>query len=150
MLSGVCLRAGAFGRRHCSTLARASIQKDALHCKWKDGSSGRLHISWLRDHCPQSLHPVSGQKTSELRDIIRSGLSPEAVAIANDGHELTLVWPATPSADASATHTSTYDAAWLWRNCGDRQPRCVRDQGMRSSSLAEAGPTATISPASQA
>ena len=68
--------------RHCSTLVRALSRDGELHCHFSDGAAGRFHHSWLRDHCPQSRHPVSGQRTFELCDL-PPGLAPRAVAIGN-------------------------------------------------------------------
>ena len=105
-------------RRACSTLVQATRAADAVHCTWSDGSAGRFHVTWLRDHCPSTIHPDSGQRTVELRHITQ-GIAPERVAVEEDGRTLALSWPTDTAADASSS-SSTFDAAWLWRNCGDR------------------------------
>lgn len=54
-----------------------------------------------------------------MKDIIERGLTPEKIAIEAEGSTLTLAWPAISSMRA-ATHTSIFDAKWLWKHCGDR------------------------------
>jgi hypothetical protein len=102
----------------CSTLSRAVSREGVVSLRWSDGSAGRFHHAWLRDHCPQSRHPVSGQRTFELHDL-PAALSPERVALADGGRALSLQWPTTPG--ASAAHTSTFDADWLRRACYDER-----------------------------
>ena len=131
------MRAGRL-RRLCSTLTRAVSRDGALHCEWSDGSAGRFHHAWLRDHCPQSRHPVSGQRTFELRNLPPQ-LAPEKISIGEGGRKLALRWAAMD--DSVEQHTSAYDAAWLRRACYD---------GADDAPAAEAaagGPPAVGSPA---
>ena len=58
-------RPSFFARRFASTLTRVASRQGVLECYWSDGAAGRFHHAWLRDHCPQSRHPVSGQRTFE-------------------------------------------------------------------------------------
>ena len=100
-------------RRWCSTLARARILDDGMvQCHWSDGSTGRFSLLWLRDHCPSKVHPDSGQRTVELRHI--PSLSPAQIAVNEAGRTLDVNWPDAPS-------QSTFDSAWLWRQCADRR-----------------------------
>lgn len=93
----------------CSELVRLT---------WSDGSESRFHHAWLRDHCPQSLHPVSGQREFALREL-PARPAPETAAIDERGHSLELRWP--PTANGPA-HNSTFDAAWLWNHRYDYSP----------------------------
>lgn len=118
-------------RRWSATLTRAVSRDGVLHCHWSDGANGRFHHAWLRDHCPQSRHPVSGQRTFELRHL-PPDLSPTAIAIAGRGHKLALRWPATTPEVTEPHHNSTFDAAWL------RQVACADQAASTSASTTSA------------
>ena len=121
-------------RRLCSTLSRVHVADDqTVHCSWADGSAGRFQLLWLRDHCPSTLHPDSGQHTVELRHIAEQQLSPARVAVDNDGRTLGVQWPDAPAA-------STFDATWLWRHCSDRHAATgSRSSSSSSSPMPDAG-----------
>ena len=47
-------------------IERAAILERAVQLTWEDGTTSNFHHNWLRDHCPQSVHPVSHQREVPL------------------------------------------------------------------------------------
>ena len=80
----------AAARAKSTFVTAAAVNPDTLHLTWADGSESRFHHAWLRDHCPQSVHPVSHQRELPLRHV--SGTAPVRVDI-NEAH-IEIVWPA--------------------------------------------------------
>lgn len=97
-------------------LTHAAQIGDAIHCTWADGSSGRFHLTWLRDHCPNTVHPDSGQRTVELRHLPRA--IPDKIDVGEAGRSLALQWPA-EAVLANGQVTSAFDAGWLRQQCCD-------------------------------
>ena len=106
-------------------LTHALSRDGALCCHWTDGAVSQLHNAWLRDHCQQSLHTVSGQRSFELHHL-SAHFMPDRVAVSDGGPALALRWPsiALPMsghqsvASKLAPHTSAFDALWLQAAAG--------------------------------
>jgi alpha-ketoglutarate-dependent taurine dioxygenase len=64
-----------------------------------------FHGIWLRDHCPASHHPLTGQRTVSVQGLPLT-LSPTR-AFCEGGASVCLEWP--------CGHRSTFSAAWLQR-----------------------------------
>ena len=47
--------------RLCVSSVRVS--RSSVSVRWGDAHTSHFHHRWLRDHCPQSLHPSSQQRT---------------------------------------------------------------------------------------
>lgn len=77
---------------------------------------------WLRDHCPQSLHPTSYQRSIDTADI-PAGIAPVTATVR--GSTLRVDWPATAALPASA---SEFDLAWLRRHCYSAEERARRSR----------------------
>ena len=92
-----------------SAITRATVQPGAVHVTWADGSESRFHHSWLRDHCPQSVHPISHQRELPLRHV--SDAPPALLHM--DAAKVELRWAATHEVSGKE-HTSTYAAPWLF------------------------------------
>ena len=103
-LSGACIE-------------RTTIHNRMVQLTWTDGRISDFHFAWLRDHCPQSVHPISHQRETPLTSI-RAGLAPTSLTIDEDGggQRLRVRWPA--HLDPTGTdHLSVFDASWLRANC---------------------------------
>ena len=128
-----------FARGDGARIVQAAMLPNALELTWDDESSSTFHHSWLRDHCPQSVHPVSHQKEVPL-STIQPDLAPTGVAIEEGarGQALRVTWPA--DADPTGTaHLSTFDSAWLRTNCYSRAAQ--REARSRQESPSGSGVT---------
>ena len=96
---------------------QAAVLPHTLELRWDDDTSSTFHHNWLRDHCPQSVHPVSHQREVPLSSI-RPDLAPTCVAIEEKacGQALRVTWPSAGD-PTGAAHLSTFDSAWLRGNC---------------------------------
>ncbi len=100
----------------CATVVAASIEREAVRLSWSDGHVSRFHHEWLRDHCPQSVHPVSGQREVPLERLRSESLTLDDASLgeAPSGDQtLRLRW----LAHASAAHDSTFETSWLRTHC---------------------------------
>lgn len=120
----------ARGRAQSTLVTSATVQASAVQLTWADGSESRFHHAWLRDNCPQSLHPISHQRELPLRHV--AGTPPSRVTLHEDHVEFE--WPAACEASGSE-HVSTFAAEWLFQQRYD-----VRVGG-RSVSATAANPS---------
>ncbi|KAL3918371.1 MAG: hypothetical protein SGPRY_006045 [Prymnesium sp.] len=93
-----------------------TIASHAVQLTWDDGSSSAFHHTWLRDHCPQSVHPVSGQRELPLHSI-PSLAQPSRICLQESAQaqQLVVSWPAALD-PTGLSHESTFDVAWLRAN----------------------------------
>ena len=106
--------------------------RDVVRIVWSDAHVSRFHHAWLRDHCPQSLHPSSGQRTVTIAAAARA--TPEAAAVGEgaDGRQtLSIDWLCEPGAlgisaadsaaggggGTDARHRSVFESGWLRAQC---------------------------------
>lgn len=116
--------------RRCHRIAAAHVRPGIVRLTWSDGRVSDFHHEWLRDHCPQSLHPVSNQREVSLRQL-KPGLAPDAAAVKDGpaGQALELRWPARLD-PSGAEHTSTFCASWLRERCySGTSPAVARERG---------------------
>jgi gamma-butyrobetaine dioxygenase len=87
----------------------------SLVLTWDDGTTGRFHHLWLRDHCacPACRHPQTRERLVRIIDLPETLPAP-AARIRDDG-ALAVDWPAMPGFEA---HTSTFDPGWLRQRAG--------------------------------
>ena len=107
LLSGTTRRAQSTS----ALVTGVAVNPAAVHLTWSDGSESRFHHAWLRDHCPQSVHPVSHQRELPLRHV--SGAAPTRVDI--NGNHIQVAWPAANEASGKE-HVSTFAAEWLFEH----------------------------------
>ena len=85
-------------------IAHAAVLPNAVELTWEDETTSTFHHCWLRDHCRQSVHPVSHQREVPL-SAIRRDAAPSRVTIEErpHGQAVSLHWPASvdPSGAAS-------------------------------------------------
>ena len=102
-------------------IARAAVAPGAVALTWEDETTSTFHHAWLRDHCPQSVHPVSNQREVAL-STVPPDLAPASVTVeerSGGRQALCVRWPA--SADPTgAEHVSSFDGEWLRGNCYSR------------------------------
>ena len=103
-------------------LVNARLLPRVVRLTWSDSHESCFHHSWLRDHCLQSLHPVSRQRELPLTSVL-PGIAPERVELLDEsaggmprGQEMHITWPATVEATGVA-HSSIFPADWLRSNC---------------------------------
>jgi gamma-butyrobetaine dioxygenase len=83
-----------------------TIDPSHLRIDWANGDVSRLLHFWLRDNCPQLLHPSTNHRVVETSSI-PVDVRPTSAELDPDG-AVRLVW-----ADG---HRSTFEAAWLRAN----------------------------------
>ena len=79
----------------CATVVAASIEREVVRLSWSDGHVSRFHHEWLRDHCPQSVHPVSGQREVPLERLRSESLTLDDASLGeapSGGQTLRLRW----------------------------------------------------------
>eukprot|EP00667_Euglena_gracilis_P003760 EG_transcript_3771 len=96
----------------------ATIEWDAarLYITWRDGHrSAFLHV-WLRDHCPNSMHPKTLQRNIDSLTL-PPATRPHAVTCTGD--RLTIDWdvPIALFGGAAAIAQSTFPTAFLRQHC---------------------------------
>ncbi|KAL1510262.1 hypothetical protein AB1Y20_006585 [Prymnesium parvum] len=91
----------------------AAILSQTVQLTWEDETIAHFHHTWLRDHCPQSVHPVSHQREIALSSI-RPGIVPSGVSV-DDGQSLLVKWHASVD-PTGADHQSVFDGEWLRRH----------------------------------
>lgn len=84
-------------------LASLELGTRSLNIGWSDNHSSTFHYLWLRDNCPQLLHPQTNHRIRET-SAIALDIKPVSAVVTPDD-ELQLTWP-----DA---HVSTYSPDWL-------------------------------------
>jgi gamma-butyrobetaine hydroxylase len=82
------------------------LHERSLTMNWSDSSDSTFHYLWLRDNCPQLLHPATQHRVAETSDLPED-LRPAAAHVSADG-ELLIRW-------AHDEHVSTFGPAWLNR-----------------------------------
>lgn len=111
-----------------------------VHINWSDGHTSQFSSAWLRDHCPISVHPTSGQR--ETDSVTVGHTTPELVEADNDRGTLTVQWTphvfqlvSAPMQESTPQqHTSVFALSWLRDNCyqlAAREERRVRRQTER-------------------
>ena len=113
-------------------IARASVLRDVVRIVWSDAHVSRFHHAWLRDHCPQSLHPSSGQRTVTIAAAARATPAAAAVGEGADGRQtLSIDWLCEPGAlgisaadsaaggggGTDARQRSVFESGWLRAQC---------------------------------
>ncbi len=89
-----------------ATLRAATIRGQDLELTWSDARHPTtLPLMWLRDNCPASLHPDTGQR---LVDTFRLGadIGARAITVEDQGRGLKVEW-------AEGGHVSRFNAAFL-------------------------------------
>ena len=101
-------------------ITAAVVVAPSVRITWADGTTSDYLSLWLRDNCPQLLHPSTKHRvaeTSEIPDDVR----PASVTVSPDGGALVIVW-------AHDGHSSTFSADWLRTNDYSNGARHLRSQ----------------------
>ena len=102
--------AEAAPRSHLLRSARATT--DAVEVEWDDGCAAAFHHTWLRDHCPGTIHPTTQQRNVPLASIPRR-VAPDEIALGGDGESLQLLWP---EGGGALPPASAFASRWLRRH----------------------------------
>ena len=85
-------------------IEKASLKARSLVLEWSDLSTSEFHFLWLRDNCPQLLHPSTNHRVVETSSI-PDDLRPSKTHVTVDGN-LQIVW-------THDGHVSTFAPGWL-------------------------------------
>jgi len=89
-----------------------------LRLHWRDGHESCFLHTWLRDHCPQSLHPTSLQRNVDTLDIL--GSQPANVSV--EQHSLQIDWDrAVTLHSGDKVSASNFSLSWLREHCYSRK-----------------------------
>ena len=91
----------------------ASIKKikktnKSINIEWKDGNKSKFHFMWLRDNCPDGIHPTARQRIFNFLNVSKN-IYPEKLSITKD-NKLQIKW-------SEGNHNSKYDLKWLRSHC---------------------------------
>lgn len=102
------------------SISSATVERDALRLEWSDARVSLFHHAWLRDHCPQSLHPSSGQRSLALADAVRATPLRAELGGADGGAQtLDILWE-------DDAHRSSFNTGWLRKHCYSEAARRER------------------------
>jgi gamma-butyrobetaine dioxygenase len=99
-----------------SVIEEFQLEPDCIWVRWTGGAESRFHHIWLRDNCPQGLHPVTWERIQDVMDL-DPDLCPASVKLTDAGG-LTVSW--------TDVYTSHYGADWLHRRRYDATARAER------------------------
>ena len=85
-----------------------SINSNTLDIEWKDGKKSNFLFMWLRDNCPNDVHPTANQRTFDLLTVSED-IHPNEYKVNNKG-QLEIKW-------SEGNHTSYFEPKWLKNNC---------------------------------
>lgn len=112
-------------------VAAVNYDKKHLTLEWADGLSSRFMHVWLRDHCPQSMHPTSYQRLIDTLDIPTN--THPSHACLEDG-ALKVDWDAAvPLHNGHLVSTSYFPLKWLREHSYQMSKRLVPQQTFWSS-----------------
>ena len=82
--------------------------KRSLNVEWNDGKKSTFHFMWLRDNCPNGVHPTARQRIFNFLKVSEK-IFPKNYSLKKNG-ELEIIW-------SEGDHKSIYDPIWLRNHC---------------------------------
>ena len=86
----------------------ATVDERTVRVNWDDGHVSRFHFVWLRDNCPDCIHPETREPMFDIT-LLQEDLSPRSVDVTPEGG-LQVVW-------SDNEHSSHYHPGWLRHHC---------------------------------
>jgi gamma-butyrobetaine dioxygenase len=87
-----------------TAIVEVALDERVLRVTWNDGTVSRYHYLWLRDNCPQLVHPSTGHRIADTASI-PEGCHPSQVQVV-DASSVRVTW-------RHDGHVSTFAGAWL-------------------------------------
>jgi gamma-butyrobetaine dioxygenase len=85
-------------------IAEVALDDRILRVTWDDGTVSRYHYLWLRDNCPQLLHPSTGHRIADTASIPEDSRPEQADVVGRSSVRVT--W-------RHDGHVSIFSGAWL-------------------------------------
>ena len=90
------------------SIKSVSKKKSTLEVDWSDGEKSNFHFLWLRDNCPDGMHPDARHRIFNFLTVSEN-IYPKSYSITNNG-KLEINW-------SEGNHTSVFDPLWLRNHC---------------------------------
>ena len=115
-----CVRNIQRSGRWFSSLVQATKEQNYVHLKYSNGNTSRIHLKYLRDHCPcpKCRHPTTKQRLIDTASITTNS-NDIAFKISTTANKLSIQWNESHSPGVNCCTRSEFSTDWLLNNTRD-------------------------------